>query len=187
MREPYENATELRATLVGRAVPRVPRRGPILSREPPTHSPMKQTIHHWLSGSKPAALPGGILALLLSLYLAPFAFAQGPLTPPGAPQPTMKSLQEIWNELQSVKSTVTSQAAEIAALKSLQQRSSATVLHYATGGSLPWSLTTVDSAGIVGYATSLAFGPDGQPAISYYDGSNLDLKFARMGIFTPRP
>jgi hypothetical protein len=76
---------------------------------------MKQTIHHSLSGSKPAALPGGILALLLSLHLASSAFAQGPLTPPGAPQPTMKSLQEIWNELQSVKSTVTSQAAEIAA------------------------------------------------------------------------
>jgi hypothetical protein len=141
---------------------------------------MKQTIHHSLSGSKPAALPGGILALLLSLHLAPSALAQGPLTPPGAPQPTMKSLQEIWNELQSVKSTVTSQAAEIAALKSLQQRSSATVLHYATGGSLPWSLTTVDSAGNVGMSTSLAFGPDGQPAISYYDASNLDLKFARF-------
>ena len=139
---------------------------------------MKQTIHHWLSGSKPAALPG-ILALL-SLHLAPSAFAQGALTPPGAPQPTMKSLQEIWNELQSVKSTVTSQAAEIAALKSLQQRSSATVLHYATGGSLPWSLTTVDSAGDVGMSTSLAFGPDGQPAISYYDNSNLHLKFARF-------
>ena len=30
-------------------------------------------------------------------------------------------------------------------------------------------------------------GPDGQPAISYYDDSNLDLKFARMGIFTPGP
>ena len=140
---------------------------------------MKQTIHHSLSGSKTAAWAGGILALLLSLHLAPSAFVQGPLTPPGVPQPTMKSLQEIWNELQSVKSTVTSQAAEIAALKSLQQRSSATVLHYATGGSLPWSLTTVDSAGDVGMSTSLAIGPDGQPAISYYDNLNRDLKFAR--------
>jgi hypothetical protein len=45
----------------------------------------------------------------------------------------------------------------------------------------------VDSAGSVGGHTSLAFGPDGQPAISYYDASNGDLKFARMGIFTPRP
>jgi len=45
----------------------------------------------------------------------------------------------------------------------------------------------VDSAGSVGRHTSLAFGPDGQPAISYFDDSNGDLKFARMGIFTPRP
>src|SRR6185503_9062974 len=50
----------------------------ILSPESPTHSPMKQAIHHSLSGSKPAALPGGILALLLSLHLASSAFAQGP-------------------------------------------------------------------------------------------------------------
>ena len=33
---------------------------------------------------------------------------------------------------------------------------------------------------IVGSDTSLAFGPDGQPAISYYDDSNSDLKFARF-------
>jgi hypothetical protein len=37
----------------------------------------------------------------------------------------------------------------------------------------------VDSAGNVGKHTSLAFGPGGQPAISYYDDSNADLKFAR--------
>ena len=30
-----------------------------------------------------------------------------------------------------------------------------------------WNVTTVDSEGEVGYDTSLAFGPDGQPAISY--------------------
>ena len=37
----------------------------------------------------------------------------------------------------------------------------------------------VDSAGDVGDFTSLAFGPDGQPAISYHDDTNGDLKFAR--------
>ena len=35
--------------------------------------------------------------------------------------------------------------------------------------------------------TSLAYGPDGQPAISCRDATNFDLKFARMGVFTPAP
>ena len=35
--------------------------------------------------------------------------------------------------------------------------------------------------------TSLAFGPDGLPAISYRDATNFDLKFARMGVFTHAP
>ena len=42
------------------------------------------------------------------------------------------------------------------------------------------STTTVDGAGSVGRHTSLTFGPDGQPAISYRDFSNDDLKFARF-------
>ena len=103
---------------------------------------------------------------LMFLVALTAAHAQGPLPPTGAPAPTMKSLQQLWNEIQ--------------ATKALQQKSSATALHYATGGSLPWMVSTVDNAGSVGEFTSLAFGSDGQPAISYYDGTNADLKFARF-------
>lgn len=41
-----------------------------------------------------------------------------------------------------------------------------------------WTLTTVDSPGVVGEYSSLAFTPSGQPAISYFDGTNGDLKYA---------
>jgi hypothetical protein len=60
-------------------------------------------------------------------------------------------------------------------------------LKFARYNGTAWNSTTVDAAGLVGTYTSLAFGPDGQPAISYYDGTNRDLKFARKGIFKPAP
>jgi len=48
----------------------------------------------------------------------------------------------------------------------------------ALGVKLPWQVRTVDSTGIVGSNSSLAFTPGGQPAISYYDFTNGDLKYA---------
>jgi hypothetical protein len=108
-------------------------------------------------------------SLILSLTTAA-AFSQGSLTPPGAPAPTQKSLQEIWDKIGAVE-------AQNLLLKS--QLTSASLMDAVspTGLALPWNLSTVDS---VGSETSLAFGPDGHPAISYYDVINEDLKFARF-------
>ncbi|MBN2083341.1 PKD domain-containing protein, partial [bacterium] len=46
-----------------------------------------------------------------------------------------------------------------------------------------WLVVTVDSAGNVGYDNSLAV-VDGCPAISYYDNTNKDLKYARATTST---
>lgn len=37
----------------------------------------------------------------------------------------------------------------------------------------------MESTGNVGISSSLAFGPEGQPAIAYYDSTNADLRFSR--------
>lgn len=105
------------------------------------------------------------------------AFSQGSLLPPGAPAQTQKSLQEIWDKIGVVEAQNAQLQAQNLLLKS--QLTTATLLDAVSpaGLALPWNLRSVDS---VGADTSLAFGLDGQPAISYYDNTNQDLKIARF-------
>ena len=50
-----------------------------------------------------------------------------------------------------------------------------------------WIFNLVDREPNSGDFCTLAFGPDGQPAIVYSDDTNVVLKFARKGVFTPTP
>ena len=115
------------------------------------------------------------LPLIAAVLLLPSTccLGQGALTPPGAPAPTQKSLQQIWDKIGTLETTVTSQQALIQQQNTLID-SMAAIL----GASLPWTLTTVDSTDRVGFSTSLAFTPGGQPAISYFDATNFALKYA---------
>lgn len=98
--------------------------------------------------------------------------AQGPLTPPGAPAPTQKSLQEIWDKIGALE-------AQNAALQTQNQNLSNLLMSIGqANGAIPWQITTVDSTGNLGSYGSLAITPDGQPAISYWSFSNFDLKYA---------
>ena len=129
------------------------------------------------------SVSASILVLLGCCSLAaPFScFGQGSLNPPGAPAPTMKSLQEIWEKIGILETTVSNQQQKINNLLSVTQEQSAylsLILNEVGPGFLSWAITTVDSGGIVGSHTSLAFNSSGQPTISYYDDTNDDLKFA---------
>ncbi len=50
-----------------------------------------------------------------------------------------------------------------------------------------WQKTTVDSSGDVGYYNSLAIADDGFARISYYDGTNEDLKLSSAPMLTAQP
>ena len=115
-----------------------------------------------------------ISALLFNTITCTGLFAQGALAPAGPPAPTMKSLQEIWERIDALK---VAHAANLASLEA-RNASNLALLLSSLGGILPFQLSTVDSVGQVGEFNSLAFNPGGAPAISYFDRTNLDLKYA---------
>jgi PKD repeat protein len=51
--------------------------------------------------------------------------------------------------------------------------------YQASAAGIIWHTETVDSSGNVGYYTSLAFDSNGNPAISYFDYAEANLKYAR--------
>ena len=53
-------------------------------------------------------------------------------------------------------------------------------LKYAYRDSSGWHIEVVDTAGDVGWYTSIELDSLGLPHISYYDWTNGDLKYARM-------
>lgn len=127
------------------------------------------------------------LATLAICILPPTSFllAQGSLTPPGAPAPTMRSLGEIWDKIGALE---TQTAALLTAHEQFRaEHRLLSVFLAGASGSLAWQLATVDSASVVGEYSSLAFGPDGQPALSHPQQVIGGLRFARKGLFKTTP
>ena len=134
-----------------------------------------------------------LLGTLLTFLPSALAFPQGALEPPSStPAPTQKSLQEIWDrvgilesDLGNLENNLVGLKGEVEALST--QNANLTNLLLSIGqklGALPWTTTTIDSEGNAGTYTSLAFSPSGQPAISYYDLDNDDLKYATINRST---
>jgi sulfatase modifying factor 1 len=85
-----------------------------------------------------------VISLSVPLVAIGFSFlfqfnanAQGALAPTGAPSPTQKSLQEIWDSVQGLKSEITSLRAELASNQSYLQNQILSDLIYVQGGILP--------------------------------------------------
>ncbi len=124
-------------------------------------------------------LPNPMKATAILILLSVCAHAQGPLTPLGPPGPEMKSRQEIWAKAGDLETRIDQTRARISSAASENRLLAGLVSIPAANR--PWLSTTVDPSGNnVGSSSSLAIGPDGHPAISYVDPTQLSLKIARF-------
>ena len=126
------------------------------------------------------------LAALLLVSFTASALAQGgALTPPGAPAPTMRSLQEIWDKVSTLEALAQSQQTQITQLQSLNttltqqnvmvQTQNNQMLQNA-GLPLQWNTALLDETPSgVGSASSLAFLPDGTPVVACVTQNGLNL------------
>lgn len=128
------------------------------------------------------------MGMVVSLISVSCAWA-GDVNPPGAPGPTMHSLEELYQQLLLAKQQIASNQQTIATLSSGvtttqtgQDAVATMVANFASsqGSTVSniWQSSIVDGTGSVGHHNSLAFTPAGRPAISYRDLANNDLKYA---------
>ena len=119
-------------------------------------------------------------ATLIAGLLASTAFSQGSLTPPaGAPGPTQKSLQQIWDKIDALETQARGLQDQVGTLQN--DNAALGILLENAGVALPWR-TTVATNTLVQYflnatnhaywtdSLSLAISPQGVPAISWQDG-----------------
>lgn len=95
----------------------------------------------------------------------------------------MKTLQEIWNkvgtletQLTQTQADLTTARADITRLRDDNKQLSSLLALSPAGTALPWIISTIASGG---QYNSLAFGPDGYPAIAHYTPSSATLRFSR--------
>jgi len=126
----------------------------------------------------------------------PALSGQGSLEPPpGTPAPTQKSLQEIWDHVANLEGTIDGLQTDIDGLQDtvadLESTNAALLDQLARLESgeernrfalavmfqdqLPWEFTLVDGANAVGETVSVAFGPNGLPAVAYIGAGRLRI------------
>ena len=116
------------------------------------------------------------VVLLAVMGMATNGWAQGSLTPPGAPATTMKTLEEIWNQIGAAQSQIAQLQNQLAAVSNR-----VTTLTAAQFPSVAAPLTmVVDTNAPVGTYSLLAFAPSGNAGISYRDESSGRLKYAEI-------
>ena len=133
-----------------------------------------------------------VILALFAVSGSPLTHAAGPLTPPGSPAPTMKTLQEIWDKLGDIETrlatlegtaTATAEAVtESTATTTSETESMLSGLASALGvrAGYTWTTSVVDTSTSAGQYSSLAYDPlTSQPAIAYYNAGSSTLRYAQ--------